>query len=77
MLNDFANEIEEIIHLAGGGNATLAQVRQDLAGIVERMRAAQQPRALDKCQHCNGAGVLMTAIGSKLCPRCEGSGTCQ
>lgn len=35
------------------------------------------PRALDKCQHCNGAGVLMTAIGSKLCPRCEGSGTCQ
>jgi hypothetical protein len=45
--------------------------------MLARYVAAQQPRALDKCQHCNGAGVLMTAIGSKLCPRCEGSGTCQ
>lgn len=65
MFDDFANEIEEIIHLAGGGDATLAQVRQDLTVIAERMRAAQHrvqadtptaPQSWKPCQKCGSMG---------------------
>lgn len=73
----------ELLEMAQALYKKLGGVRSKDARIVralmERAGLGSQPtpRALDKCQHCNGAGVLMTAIGSKLCPRCEGSGTCQ
>lgn len=49
------------------------------AGIRLALESASKERDLIqiRCHFCNGAGVLMTAIGSKLCPRCDGSGNCK